>query len=80
MTALLPEVVRDAVRDQTVNAASTSFGIVTLVVLVVLLLELEALRVTHKLRDRSVVLAALAPVLIVAVGLTLVARVAELVP
>ena len=50
MTGLLPQVVRDAIENESFYAASESFGIVALVLLVALLLELETLRVMRPRR------------------------------
>ena len=78
MTGLLPEVVHDAIRDTSVYEASESYGLVALVLLVVLLVELEALRVTRRAHRHSMVLQALVVPLLVAVGLTIYLRVAGL--
>ena len=80
MTGLLPQVVRDAIEGQSVYSASESFGIVAFVLLVVLLLELEALRVTHASSERATVLSALVMPLLLAVMLTIVLRVTALLP
>lgn len=80
MTGLLPPVVRQAIEDQSVYAASESFGIVALIVLVVLLLEWEALRVTHGSSGRATVLGAVVVPLLLAVMLTVVLRVTALLP
>ena len=53
MNGLLPQVIRDAIESQSLYAASVSFGVVALVVLVVALLELEALRVMRTSPDRG---------------------------
>ncbi|MDX6683814.1 MAG: hypothetical protein QOG94_3853 [Solirubrobacteraceae bacterium] len=80
MTGLLPPVVRHAIEDQSVYAASESFGIVALIVLVVLLLEWEALRVTRGSSGRATVLSAVVAPLLLAVMLTVVLRVTALLP
>ena len=80
MTGLLPDVVRDAIQSRTLYSASESFGIVPLVLLVALLLEAEALRVMHRARVHTAVLEAVAVPLLVAVALTVVLRVTELLP
>lgn len=80
MTGLLPDVVRDALQSRSLYSASESFGLVALILLVVLLLEVEMLRATRQGRDRSIVLAALALPLLLAVTLTIVLRVNELRP
>lgn len=78
MTGLLPDVIHDAINSKTVYAASESFGVVALVLLVVLLLELEALRVTRRSHAHSVVVQALALPLLIAVVLTIFLRVTGL--
>lgn len=78
MTGLLPDVVHDAIQRETLYQASESFGVVALVLLVVLLVELEALRVTRRSHRHSVALQAIVMPLLVAVGLTMYLRVAEL--
>lgn len=80
MTGLLPEVVRDTIRDQSLYSASESFGLVALVLLVVLLLEQEALRVMRTAPDRARVFSALSMPLLVAVMLTIILRVTALLP
>lgn len=80
MTGLLPQVIRDAIESQSVYAASESFGIVALVLLVVLLLELEMLRVVRAAPDRGTVLSAVAVPLLLAVMLTILLRVTALLP
>lgn len=80
MTGLLPEIVRDAVTGRSLYAASESFGIVALVLLVVLLLELEALRVLRTAPARASVVSALVAPLLIAVMLTIVLRVTALLP
>lgn len=78
MTALLPDIVRDAIQSRSLYSASESFGIVALVLLVLLLLELEAWRVTDRPRDQWVALGVLAQPLLLAVVSTIVLRVTEL--
>lgn len=78
MTALLPDVVRDAIQSQSVYSASESFGVVTLALLIILLLELEALRVTHHSRERTPALQAVTGPVLLAVVLSIVVRVIEL--
>jgi apolipoprotein N-acyltransferase len=70
--------VRDAIHDRSLYASSQSFGIVALVLLVVLLLELEALRVMQRSREQAVALQAVALPLLVAVLLTIALRVTGL--
>ena len=80
MTALLPEVVREAIEGQSLQSASESFGLVTLVLLVVLLLEYEVLRTARPARARMIALSAVIGPLSVVVFITIVARIAALVP
>lgn len=80
MTSLLPDVVRDAVEGRSLYDASESFGVVGLVLLVVLLLELEALRVTHHSGERATVVSAVVPSVLLAVMLAVILRVTELLP
>ena len=78
MTDLLPHIVRHAVTAKSVNAASQSFGVIALVLLVVLLLEVEAIRVLRRGSGRLVVISAVSAPLLVAVFLTIAARTALL--
>lgn len=80
MTGLLPQVIRDAIEDQSLYGASESFGVVALVLLVVLLLELEALRVMRTTPARATVLSALVVPLLIAVMLTITLRITALLP
>ena len=80
MTALLPEVVREAIEGQSLQSASESFGLVTLVLLVALLLEYEVLRTARPARARMITLSAVIGPLSVVVLITIVARIAALVP
>jgi len=80
VTALLPEVVREAIEGQSLQSASESFGLVTLVLLVVLLLEYEVLRTARPARARMIALSAVIGPLSVVVFITIVARIAALVP
>jgi hypothetical protein len=80
LTGLLPQAIRDAVADRGDHAASQSFGVVTLVVLGLMLLEREALAVVWGSRARLGALFAVAASLTVAVGLTIGVRVADLIP
>lgn len=79
MTALLPHVISHAVKGKTVFAASQSFGVVTLTLLVVLLVEREALRVARAQPARVVGLSIVCAPLLIAVMLTIVARLALLI-
>ncbi|MDP8909470.1 MAG: hypothetical protein M3N47_10230 [Chloroflexota bacterium] len=78
MTSLLPQVVRDAIESRSLYDASESFGIVTFVLLVVLLLEQELLRVARTAPVRAAVLTAVSVPLLLAVVLTIVLRVTSL--
>lgn len=80
MTALLPEVVREAIEGQSLQSASESFGLVTLVLLVALLLEYEVLRTARPARARMITLSAVIGPLSVVVLITIVARIAAVVP
>jgi len=80
VTGLLPEVVRDTIGEQSLYSASESFGVVAFVLLVVLLLEQEALRTMRTAPDRARVLSALVVPLLVAVMLTIILRVTKLLP
>jgi hypothetical protein len=80
VTALLPEVVREAIEGQSLQSASESFGLVTLVLLVALLLEYEVLRTARPARARMITLSAVIGPLSVVVLITIVARIAAVVP
>jgi len=80
VTSLLPAVVRDAIEGQSVYSASESFGIVTFILLVVLLLEQEVLRVSRLAPVRVTVLTALVVPLLIAVMATIVLRLTALLP
>jgi hypothetical protein len=80
LTGLLPQAIRDAIADRGDHAASQSFGVVTLVVLCLVLLEREVLALAWGSRVRLGALFAVAASLTVAVGLTIGVRVADLVP
>jgi len=80
VTALLPEIVQEAVEGQSVNSASESFGVVTLVLLVVMLLEYEVLRTWRPERARMITLSAMLVPLSLVVLITIGARIAVLVP
>ena len=79
MTGLLPEVVREGVESRSLFDASETFGVVTLVLLIVLLMELEALRAARRSPGAAAVLQALSVPLLAVVGLTIVLRVTGLV-
>lgn len=78
MTGLLPEIVREGLDGRSLFEASESFGVVTLLLLVVVLIELEALRMTGRPISETAVLAALAVPLALAVMLTIFLRVTGL--
>jgi len=77
-TGLLPEVVRAGVEDRTLFEASETFGVVTLVLLIVVLIELEVVRAARRSGSDTAILAAVATPLLVAVVLTTVVRVSGL--
>jgi hypothetical protein len=76
MTGLVPHAVEHAVGQKTVLGASQSYAVISLTVLIVVLLEREALRIARVQPTRLVGLTIAALPLLVAVALTLVARVA----
>jgi hypothetical protein len=78
VTGLLPQVVRDAIENQSLLSASETYGVVALVLLLVLLVELEALRVMRSSPGRVAVLSALTWPLLLAVLLTIALRVTSL--
>jgi hypothetical protein len=78
-TALLPAVVRKAIDEKTVFSASESFGVITLVLVIVLLLEYAALRGASTTPARLRMLSAVIAPLFIVVMLTLVARIDALV-
>jgi hypothetical protein len=80
VTGLLPEAVRDAIASRGDFAASQSFGVVTLVVLIVVLVEHEVLRVASPAKTRLVPLFAAGMALSFAVVLTIAVRIADLLP
>jgi purine-nucleoside phosphorylase len=79
VTGLLPDVIRDGVEARSLYGASISFGVVALALLVVMLIESEALRVATPRSTTSTALSAVALPLLLAVMLTIAARVAALV-
>ena len=79
MSGLLPHVVREAVEQKSLFAASASFGLVALILLFVLLVEWDGIESSAESR-RVVGLGAVVLPLFVAVLLTLAARVAHIVP
>jgi hypothetical protein len=80
LTGLLPDAIRDAISARGDYRAANSFGVVTLVVLVVVLLEREMLRLTRAPRAEMEALFAVVASLTIAVGLTIGVRIADLFP
>ena len=78
MSGLLPDAVRDAIARSGELGASESFGVVTLVVLIVVLVEHEVLRLAAPSRARMAPFFISAVVLTCAVGLTIAARIGRL--
>jgi hypothetical protein len=74
MTSLIPDPIDDAVRALETYSASESFGIVTLVVLVLLLIEREVLAITQSGRLRLQALSAFVFPLLIAAAVTIVMR------
>lgn len=79
MSDFLPHVLRHAVAQKSVFAASQSFGVVALALLVALMVEREALRTGGFRRTRQVAFSICSAVLLVTVALTIIARIAVLV-
>jgi hypothetical protein len=77
VTGLLPHAVREAVERKSLFAASTSFGVVALIVLVALLLEWQGLEIRSDPRRVAGFSAIVLP-LLVAVVLTIAARLAHI--
>ena len=71
--------VRKAIDDKSVFSASESFGVITLVLLIVLLLEYAALRGASTAPARLRMLSAVIAPLLLVVMLTLVARIDALI-
>jgi hypothetical protein len=80
VTALLPDVVLDAVRSRTVLETSGSYGLVAVALLAVLLFQLEAARAVAGDSARTRMISAVVGPLFVAVALVIGARVASLMP
>ena len=76
MSGLLPRVIWHAVTSKSVSSASQSFGVVALTLVVVLLVEREMLRAARTDRGRRTGLSVFAVPLLVAVALTIAARLA----
>ncbi len=74
MTGLLPDLVRHAVTSKSVFAASQSFGLVVLILLVVLLVEREALRTAGARRVGLIGMSVASFALLIVVALTIAAR------
>lgn len=79
MTGLLPHVVAHAVERRSVYGASTSYGLIALVLLLVLLAEWDAIGSLARLPRRSLMFAAVTIPLAVAASLTIITRVALLI-
>jgi hypothetical protein len=78
VSGLLPDAVRDAIAKSGVIGASDSFGIVTLVLLIVVLTEHEVMRVVSSSKARTTPFFVSAVVLSCAVGLTIAVRIGRL--
>lgn len=76
MSGLLPHIVRHAVAGQTVFAASQSLGVVTLALVIILMIEREVLVAGRVPRGRLIGLSVIAVPVLVAVALTIAARLA----
>lgn len=79
MSDLLPHVLRHAVAQKSVFAASESFGVVALALLVALMIEREVLRVAGVSRVRQVAFSICSASLLATFVLTVAARIADLV-
>ena len=77
MSGLLPRVIQHAVTSKSVLLASESFGMVALILVLVLLIEREVLRVARTDRARRTGLSVFSVPLLVAVALTITARLAH---
>ena len=76
VSGLLPRVIERAVTSKSVLVASQSFGVVALTLVVVFIVEHEVLRVARTDRARRTGLSVFAVPLLVAVALTIAARLA----
>ncbi len=76
MSDVLPHVLRHAVAHKSVFAASQSFGVVALTLLVALMVEREMLRVAGFRRARQVAFSVCSAALLATVALTIAARIA----
>jgi hypothetical protein len=74
LSGLLTHVIDHAVRARSVAGGSQSFGVVALVLLVVLLIEWEAVRLARGRSDQWALLTAISVPVAVVVALTVAAR------
>jgi len=79
VSGLLPHVIEHAISSKSVPFSSQSFGVVTLILLVVLLLEREVLQVSRFQPARRIALSAVSVPLLEALALTIAARLALLI-
>lgn len=79
MSDLLPHVLRHAVAHKSVFAASQSFGVVALALLVALMIEREVLRVAGVSRFRQIGFSICSAALLATVALTIAARLGVLI-
>jgi hypothetical protein len=75
VTALLPETIRHGVTNISTAAASRSFGVVAFALLILVLLEREAISGTRRLGRANPALTALAIPLVIAVSVMLAFRI-----
>lgn len=75
MTGLLPSTLREAVRHESLFAASASFGLVAFVLLVALMVESESIGLVRPRPNRMSGFGAFVAPLLVVVLLTILARV-----
>jgi hypothetical protein len=80
LTGLLPDAIRDAIAARGDYGASEAFGVVTLVVLVLVLVEREILRLTQAPRDQMATLYVVAATLTIVVALTVGVRIEDITP
>jgi hypothetical protein len=80
LTGLLPHAIRDAVAARGDYGASESFGVVTLVVLVAVLVEREILRLTHAPPALIATLFVVAATLTFVVAVTIGVRIGDITP
>jgi hypothetical protein len=78
VTGLLPDAVREAVQAESVASASETFGVVALVVLLILLVEHEALRAGEGASARMTMVSAAMLPLLLTVTVMIGARVAAI--